>query len=284
MAQSFARPSANGVVGIKPTAGLLDGHGIIPITTRQDTAGAIGRTVEDAVILLDGLAAHSDANSLHSQLNKDDLRGLVLGYVLPMPTDSDSQAEAALFAAAVAELQRAGAKPVVLEMRNVDPAKCDILTVLLSEMHRDLGAYLSATGSQTSVHSLEDLVAFDQITPGEKVASDADQISAAVAHRTTDAAYKVAMQGCEDQAAQFAKIFDDLHLDAFLAITTDGLTALSAFAGSPHLTVPIGFIRNKVPSGLTVFGRRQQEATIIKIAYGFDEATGGRLRRNPPTP
>ena len=273
---------ANDVVGIKPTAGLLRSEKIIPITERQDTPGAIAKSVADGVTLLDALAARDEHESFQNDLYPNGLKDMVVGYA-NVPDPDTTPVTTALFQTALDDVKRAGAKTVAVDLSGVRADKCDILTILLAEMHRDLGQYLQGVEKNLPAHSLEELVAFNARTPAEIVSDDRDQMLAALKIDSNSAAYQDAMGVCYVQASNYGKVMDDNKIDVLVAPTTSLYTVLSAFAGNPHLTVPMGFVDGKRPLGLTFFGRHNQESIIIKAAYAFEIATQARHRRWPPT-
>lgn len=301
--------SANGVVGIKPTVGLISRDGIIPITADQDTAGPIARTVTDAAILLGVLAGFDrndpataaclqPGNCFHDYtrfLRKRALKGARIA-VPPFP---DSRAD--IMNAAIAVLQQEGADVQIIPALAPQlgtcvsvPAPADCSTVLLYGFKRDLNAYLAATPRAPSA-SLAEVIAFNEVTPG---ALKYDQ-SIALAAETLDT-----NAGSPDTARYMADRAEDVlrsrgtldavyngpdgkrgtadDVDAILFSANSG-AGTPAKAGYPSIVVPGGFlppadpIVNPFPSGVTFSGPAFSEPKLIGLAYAFEQATKHRV-------
>jgi len=298
--------SANGVVGIKPTVGLVSRAGVIPIAHSQDTAGPMARTVRDAAILL-GVLAGADPDDPPTTagnakrptdyttfLDPKGLEGARIG-VARKGFFGQSGAADRLAEAAIEVMRKLGA--IV-----VDPA--DIATygqfekseleVLLYEFKADLNAYLSALGPRAPVHSLEEAIAFnerhkDREMPffGQEIFLDA-QKKGPLASRE----YRVALER-NHRLSRVLGIDQTLaghRLDALVAPTgappsltdlvngdygTAGSSTLPAVAGYPHITVPMGYVFG-LPVGLSFFGGAWSEPTLIRLAYAFEQATHHR--------
>ena len=300
--------SANGVVGIKPTVGLVSRDGIIPITADQDTAGPITRTVRDAAILL-GVIAGYDANdpatapclepgncfSDYTQFLKSNaLRGARIG-VLPIPAN-----RADIMNAAVAVLRAQGA--VVEEITAPAgqlgscvaypiPAGCS--SVLLYGQKRDLNAYLANT-PDAPMSNIAEIVAFNAtyVPPmkyGQAIFEAAAQVdispgSADTARYQADRAYDLA-----NSRGPLDILYE--RYDAILA-SANSFAGTPAKAGYPSITVPGGFvppaapIANPFPSGVTFSGPAFSEPKLIGYAYAFEQATRHRVppASTPPLP
>ena len=300
--------SANSLVGIKPTVGLVSRAGIIPIAHSQDTAGPMARTVRDAVILLSALTGIDvrDEATKTSQgkfvadytqfLDKDGLRGMRLG-VARKHFGFNEQVDK-LMSDLLAEIKSAGA---VL----VDPADIPTqgkfddseLEVLLYEFKADLNTYLAALGPQAPVRSLKDIIAFneknrDREMPyfGQDLMVKAEAKGPLTSKPYIDALRKNHLL-TRTQGIDF--IMQKNKLDALIAPTggppwptdwlngdhfTGGYSSASAVAGYPHITVPAGYVFG-MPVGISFFGGAFSEPKLIKIAYAFEQAT--KARRPP---
>ena len=305
---SIVCPStANGLVGIKPTLGLVSRAGIIPIAHSQDTAGPMTRTVRDAAILLGAIAgpdprdaATADAGrapkDYTSFLDEGGLRGARIGVArkyFGFHAGVDKVMEAAL-----AEIRKRGAELV-------DPA--DIphtgeydeteLTVLLYELKADLNAYLTSLGPQAPVRTLADVIAFNDAHAREEMPYFGQDLFVKAQEKgpLTDLAYVEALARNRRLAALegIDAVMTQHKLDAIVAPTggpawmTDlvdgdhfggGMSTPPAVAGYPHVTVPAGYVFG-LPVGLSFVGRAWAEPGLIKLAYAFEQAT--RARRAP---
>jgi len=300
--------SANGIVGIKPTVGLVSRSGVIPISHTQDTAGPMCRSVRDAAILLTALAGADSEDSMttlsSSHISSDysqfcdphGLQGARIGVVRNLFGFSD--VVDALTDQALEVMKKQGA---IL----VDPAKIDSitkigeneLTVLMYELKADLNAYLARMGPGAPVHTLEDVIEFnDRHREKEMPYFGQDMFLKAQAKGPlTEKEYLDALGKSRQLAAKegIDAVIDQLKLDAFVAPTagpawiTDlvngdnsvgGSATAAAVAGYPHITLPAGFTFG-LPVGLSFFGRAWSEPMLIKIAYAFEQAT--KTRRPP---
>lgn len=293
--------SANGVVGIKPTVGLVSRAGIIPISHSQDTAGPICRTVADAAALLSALAGvDSDDASTQSPsrkassdytkfLDSGGLRGARIGVVRKLFDFSEKLVP--VMKAALDAMKSEGA---VL----VDPVEIDSLgkfddsenIVLQYEFKADLNKYL-AQFSNAPVHSLKEIIEFNERNHDKELLYFGQDIMVQCQARgpLTDKAYLDALAKNHRLARQqgIDAVMDQHKLDALIAPTagpswltdlvngdhdTGGSSSLAAVAGYPNINVPAGFIFG-LPVGISFFGCAWSEPTLIKIAYGFEQAT-----------
>src|SRR5712692_1116543 len=299
--------SANGIVGIKPTLGLLSRSGIIPIAHSQDTAGPMARTVRDAAILLNALAGPDPRDAATAEgkgkieadytrfLDPNGLRGARIGVARKYFGFSDSVDD--LMSSIMEEMKRQGA---IL----VDPADLEShgkfddteFTVLLYELKTDLTTYLAGR-PDAHVHSLKDIIEFNERNKSEEMPYFAQDtfIKAEAKGPLTSKEYLDALEANHrlSRAEGIDGLMDKFHLDAIMAPTgspawlTDlvngdhsggGSANAAAVAGYPDLTVPAGFISG-LPVGVSFFGRAWSEPVLLKIAYGFEQAT--RARKPP---
>jgi amidase len=299
--------SANGLVGIKPTLGLVSRSGIIPIAHSQDTAGPMARTVRDAAILLGVLAGVDVRDSATAEsagkgladyakfLDPNGLRGARIGVARKYFGFHDAVDKA--MEEAIYEMKRQGA--VV-----VDPAdlpshgKFDTteFTVLLYELKADLNAYL-ASRPDSQVHSLQEIIAFNDRNKDKEMPYFGQDIfvKAEAKGPLTEKEYLDALEANHRLSRKegIDAVMDDQHLDALVAPTagpawlTDlidgdhdsgGSSNAAAVAGYPDITLPMGFYAG-LPFGISFFGRAWSEPTLIKLAYAFEQA---RKVRKPP--
>ena len=307
---SIVSPSNNnGLVGIKPTLGLVSRTGIVPIAHSQDTAGPMARTVSDAAIVLAAIAGtdpadpatrDSDARRTRDYTKALDAGGLAgarLG-VIRQKLMGYSPATDAVMETALADLKRLGA--VI-----VDPADVPTigtfdeseLTVLLFEFKADLNKYLAGLGPQAPVHSLKDVIAFNDAHRDLEMPYFGQELMLRAEEKgpLTDRQYLAALERNHRLAQHdgIDAVMDRLHLDALVAPTggppwltdlvngdyaTNGSSTLAAVAGYPHVTVPAGQVFG-LPVGLSFIGRAWSEATLIRLAYAYEQGT---KRRRPP--
>jgi amidase len=301
---------ATALVGIKPTLGLVSRSGIIPIAHSQDTAGPMARTVEDAATLLDVLAGvdprdpvtdnprRPAAAAFETALDPNGLRGARIG-VARTKLFGYSDVTDRVANAAIDRMKALGAVIVdPADIPNVGAYDDTELEVLLYEFKADLNAYLGALGPAAKVHSLADVIAFDDANRDREMPFFAQELMLQAQKKgpLTDRAYRDALakdlrlsrkQGID-------AVMDRLHLDAIVAPsgnpawTTDLIngdhflgssTTPAAVAGYPSITVPAGFAFGQ-PIGLSFIGRAWTEAQLIQFAYAYEQAT---RHRRPPT-
>jgi amidase len=300
--------SANGIVGIKPTVGLVSRAGIIPISHSQDTAGPMGRTVADAAALLGSLAGadpddpatrlpgRKAAADYTKFLDRGGLRGARIGVVHKSYDFSESIAS--VLRAAFDAMKHEGAvliDPVeIASLGKFDDSEMD---VMLYEFKHDLNAYLGSAGPSVPVHSLKEVIAFNEEYAGKELAYFGQDLFVKAEKKgpLTDKAYLDALAKNHrlTRAEGIDAAMDKYRLDALVAPTagpswlidlvdgdhdTGGTSSLAAVAGYPNINVPAGFVLG-MPVGISFFGRAWSEPTLIKIAYAFEQAT---LHRRPP--
>lgn len=285
--------SANGIVGIKPTLGLVSQAGIIPIAHSQDTAGPMARTVADAAAVLGAIAedvpnAHRDYTPF---LDAGALRGARLGVArkaFGFHADVDAVMEQALDA-----MRGAGAVLVDVELAETKELGDAELLVLLYEFKHDLDAYLAGREG-VIVKSLADLIAFNQAHPADELVHFGQELFEMAAGKgpLTTPEYVDALATCRrlSQAEGIDAAMDQHQLDAIVAPTngpawqTDlvcgnhyggGSSSLPAVAGYPNVTVPAGFVRG-LPIGASFYGRAWSEPRLLAIAYAFEQLTAAR--------
>ncbi len=306
---SIVCPSGvNGIVGIKPTVGLVSRAGIVPIAHSQDTAGPMARTVTDAAILLGALtgADTDDPATGSSQgkaltdytrfLDPHGLRGSRIGVVRKSFGISD--AVDALMNQAIDEMKRQGAVIVdPADIGSMEQVGGSEFQVLLYELKADLNSFLAALGPGAPVHTLEEIIEFNEHNHEKEMPYFGQEtfISAQAKGPLTEKAYLDALEKDHRLARKegIDAVMEKFQLDALVAPTggpaflTDlvdgdhdvgGSSTPAAVAGYPNVTVPAGFIFG-LPVGVSFFGRAYSEPNLIKLAYSFEQAT--RHRRAP---
>jgi amidase len=300
--------SANGVVGIKPTLGLVSRAGIIPIAHNQDTAGPMARTVRDAAILLGVIAGVDPRDSATSAssgrgqadytqfLDASGLRGARIGVVRKHFGFND--AVDALMTSAIDVMKQQGAV-IVDPVEIVTEGKFDDseFDVLLYEFKADLNAYLAGLGPKAPVRTLKDIIDYNDAHKDQEMPYFGQDImiKAQAKGPLTEKAYLDALANDQKLSREqgIDAAMDKNKLDALITptggpawitdlITGDhfggGYSTASAVAGYPHITVPAGFTHS-LPVGISFFGRAYSEAALIKIAYAYEQAT--KHRRAP---
>jgi amidase len=309
---SVTSPSAAcSLVGLKPTVGLLSRAGIVPISHTQDTAGPMARTVRDAAILLgamvgvderDGATAASAGRSTTDYtkaLDPAGLRGARIG-VVRKKLFGYSDAADRVIADALDVLKRQGA--TLVDPANLEHAgeyNDDEQTVLLYDFKTDLDRYLAELGPGAPVHSIADVIAFNNAHRDTEMPYFGQELMLQAQEKgpLTEKAYQKALANCRKLARVegIDRTMDQYHLDALIAPTqgpaspidlvngdcgsSQSCTTPAAVSGYPHITVPAGYALG-LPVGLSFFGRAYSEAALLRFAYAFEQAAPARV---PPT-
>jgi amidase len=301
--------SITGVVGLKPTVGLVSRAGIIPIAHTQDTAGPMTRTVADAAALLgvlggvdprDAATAASEGRS-HADylqfLDPDGLRSARIGVERSYFGNDARQDD--LMEAALRAMAAAGATIV-------DPAELPrrretgrpSYEVLLYEFKADLEAYLVMSGAPNGMATLADLIAFNEANADREMPFFGQEIFLAAQEKgdLSSSEYLEALETARRLSRDegIDALMEQHGLDAIVAPTTGrvawptdlvngdpgsgGSSGPAAIAGYPSVTVPNGFIGG-LPAGILFFGRAWSEPTLLRIAYAYEQAT---LHRRAP--
>lgn len=295
--------SLNGLVGIKPTTGLLSRDGIIPISFTQDTPGPMARTVTDAAIALGTMVGvdSSDSKTIDSKenyyinytsfLNKDGIQGKRIGFWTG-PMGSHFRVDS-LMKKNIALLKKQGATIVKIDQISEKNIGGDSFQVLLYEFKDGLNKYFDSLGDDAPVENLDELVQKTLADSVEMRYFDHDLlIQANKKGDLKSQEYQQALKRLKTYSREkgLDKVMNEHNLDAIVAPTggpawkTDltngdnfGLSssAPAAHAGYPSITVPMGYI-DGLPVGISFFGRAWSEPTLIKIAYGFEQSTDVR--------
>jgi len=296
----------NGIVGIKPTVGLISRSGIVPISFTQDTPGPMGRTVEDVALCLGLLTGIDSADSKtlpsagNSQddytkfLKKDGLKGKRIGLMKENMGFSGKVDK--LIYETVELMKKQGAEIIEVEPLKDKSFSEASFQVLLFEFKDGLNNYFSQLGPDAPVKSLKELIAFNTKDSVELKYFDQKLLEQAESKASLDSPeYKSALskmwKGTRESGIDY--LVDKYKLDALMAPTgspawkTDlvngdhfvgGSSSLAAIAGYPSITVPMGFI-NELPVGVSFFGKAWSEPTLFEIAYSYEQAT--KIRKAP---
>jgi amidase len=304
---SIVSPASTcGIVGIKPTLGLVSRSGIIPIAHSQDTAGPMTRSVADAALLLGAIAGidaqdaatkegHGKAADYAAALRTDGLRGKRIGVARNF--FGSSPAIDAVIEKELAILKAQGATLVDVQVPNVDKYGDSELEVLLAEFRPDLEAWLAGYAPHAPVRSMADIIAFNDKHGSRELQHFGQEhlVAAQKKPGLDDKAYRDALANNHRYSREegIDKILKDEKLDALVAPTggtawlTDyingdhyggSFSSPAAVAGYPHVTVPAGFVAG-LPVGLSFVGTAWTEASLIGMAYAYEQAS---LRRRAP--
>ncbi len=304
---SIVCPStANGIVGIKPTVGLLSRSGIVPISFTQDTPGPMARTVRDAAIALgvmtgidpaDSKTAASEGEALTDYtpfLKEDGLNGKKLGW-FTSARGSHFKVDT-LMQNVVEHLRSLGAE--VVEIDNIYDREAGSLSfeLMLYEFKDGLNKYFASLGENAPVKSVEQLIEFNRNDHIELRYYDQELLIEAQAKGSVESAGFIAILEKMNRLVRdegIDKVMKEHNLDAFIAPTgapawkTDLINGDSfhvsssspaAMAGYPNITLPMGFI-DGLPVGISFFGRAWSEPLLIEIAFAFETST--KQRRAP---
>jgi amidase len=294
--------SLNGIVGLKPTVGLVSRLHIVPISHSQDTPGPMAKNVEIAARLLAAMAGsdpadpstkEADAHAVNyvTSLRTDALNGArigVLRFAAGWSADVD-----AIFERSVKLLANRGATLVEIgALRNLEKLRSAETIVLHAELKSDLNAYLATTPSNVTTRTLRALIAFNSVNAEQElslfgqdrfVMADATQgITDSEYIEATKTAIAVARaNGIDAMLARYrlsalvgptmppAWKIDAVNGDQFRG---EGPGSLAAVAGYPHLTVPMGLVKG-LPVGISFIGPPWSEATLLSYGYAFEAAS-----------
>ena len=296
---------ACGIVGIKPTVGLVSRSGIIPLSHTQDTAGPMARTVRDAALILGSLTG-VDPSDPATSASVDRTLGGYTSFLDPAGLSGTRIGVArayagfheevdGLFEDALAAMRSEGAEII-------DPANPGSIRdmgapeweVLLYEFKADLNAYLSQLGPEAPVRSLQEIIEFNERESARQMPWFGQEILLLAQEKgpLTEKPYLEALATARSLAGEkgIDEIMNRYRLDALVAPTggpawvTDlvngdhfagSSSEPAAIAGYPNITVPGGFVHG-LPVGLSFFGRAWSEPTLLRIAYAFEQATRAR--------
>lgn len=300
---SVVCPAAmNGLVGLKPTLGLVSRTHVVPISHSQDTPGPMGRSVRDVALLFSAMIGSDPADPATASadqhrrnhadgLKADALAGKRIGYWRP-----EMRAElGAAFDAALDKLRAAGATLVKVEMPRLEGLGDAEFLVLKAELKADLDAYLATTPAAVKTRTLEQVIAFNEANKAAEMPFFGQEIflDAARMKGLDDPAYKaarekslrLARQGLDTMMeAAGAELLvtptygtpwlsDPAHGDQF---TGPSASELPAVSGYPHLTVPMGLV-DGLPAGLSFIGKPWSDGMLLQAGYAYEQAARARV-------
>lgn len=295
---------ANGVVGIKPTVGLVSRSGIIPISFTQDTPGPMARTVEDAAICLGALTGIDTADSktlagsnhyktdYTAYLNKDGLQGKRIGWY-QQPMGAHHKVDS-LMHRAIADMEAQGAEIIPIDAIWKQRIGGASFTVMLYEYKAGLNAYFAGLGPDAPIKDLAALIAFNAADSLEMRYYDQRYLEMALEKGDLNSEEYLASLDLITRLARaegIDRVMAAHGLDAFVAPTgspawkTDwvngdhfqlGSSSPAAIAGYPNITVPMGYV-DGLPVGLSLFGAAWSEPQLIEMAYAYEQATQHRV-------
>ena len=304
---SILCPAAiNGIVGIKPTLGLVSRSGIIPIAHSQDTAGPMTRSVSDAAILLGIMIGADKTDSITSQaakaekdytrfLQKDGLKAARIGVARQYFGRNARLDE--ILEANLKVLKENGAELIDVNFPTLREFGDAEFEVLLFEFKADLNKYLQNRGGKYK--TLKDLIEFNEQNKDREMPYFGQEIfiKAEAKADLEDRAYRLALLQSKvlTQDKGIDAVMNKDKLDAIIAPSNSqswmidlingdcgsgyvSSSSIAAVSGYPNITVPMGFL-NELPIGLSFFGRAFSEGVLIKLAYAFEQAT--KARRKP---
>lgn len=293
--------SVNGLVGLKPTVGLLSQQGIVPISKSQDTAGPMARNVTDIAIVLTQLVRHAatscavpstDCATIDYQAGLDAgwLKGKRIG-VLRFKAGSHPELTD-LYERALSHLRAAGAALFEVDTPDMAPIDSAEKIVLRNEFKTGLDAYLGAAPAAVKTRDLQQLIDFNRASPyelelfGQEIFLQAQQTKG-----TADADYQKALQDSRHLAGEqgIDRLLREQKLDLLVAPTStaawrvdrvdghsssESFTTLPAVSGYPHLTVPMGQVQG-LPVGLSFIGTAWSEPQLLAAGFSFETHTDG---------
>ena len=298
---SITCPAAiNGIVGFKPTVGLVSRTHIVPISESQDTAGPMTRTVRQAAELLSAIAGSDPADAATREadrrkvdyaaaLDADALRGKRIGvmrFAAGFGTDP-------AFNAALAVIKARGATLVEIDKFDDKAIGGNEFSVLLTEFKAGLNAYLASTPPSVATRTLADVIAFNKANAGREMALFGQETfeRAEKTKGLGDPAYIKARKVSFEAAGPngIDKMMRDHRLDALVGptmpaawkidavhgdqISGGGAGSLAAVAGYPHLTVPMGQVKG-LPVGLSFIAGKWEDAKVLSLGFAYENARG----------
>lgn len=289
--------NVNGVVGFKPTVGVVPQQYIIPISHSQDTAGPMTKTVKGAAMMLTAMAGMDASIDYAAGLDTASLSGKRVG-VMRFAQGSNADIHAR-FDAALAVLEAQGAELVEIDTFDPDAENFwgDALSVLEYEFRHTLNAYLSDTPDSVATRSLAELIAFNEANADIELALfDQDLLESSEAKGPlTDAAYLNALAAVQSATREkgIDKLLAEHSVDMLVSpsgpvsprvdpINGDtwpswaGAGYLAAIAGYPHITVPMGDVHG-VPIGFSIMGAKDADAEILSWGYAYEQASQMRV-------
>jgi amidase len=295
--------SMNGLVGLKPTLGMVSRTHVVPISHSQDTPGPMGRSVRDVAILFSGMVASDPADPATAQagahardfaagLSPDALRGVRIAVLHPDMPDAMKP----VYAAALDVLRRAGAVLVDVDAPKLAGIGEAEGQVLHTELKADLDAYLATTPPAVTARTLDAVIAFDEANKGVEMPFFGQEtfLVASKTNGLADPEYlgarakSLRLAGREGIDAMLKKanatiLVEPTYGQAWLSDTVSGdhfdgpsASELPAISGYPHLTVPMGLAKG-LPVGLSFIATAWQDQAVLDAGYAYEQASHARV-------
>lgn len=300
--------SVNGVVGFKPTVGMVSRTHVVPISHSQDTPGPMASSVRDAALLMNAIAGTDPADPATAEASRhvtdftaglatSSLKGVRIGVLrrqagrLPSVT--------AVFERALADMRAAGAELVEIDYKEPDELGNAELEVLLYELRTDMNAYLASLPGNPPARTLADLIAFDKAHAAQELRWFGQDLFEAAEKKTDEAAYTKARATSLRLAGKegIDKLLADNRVSLLVAPTTGpawaidlihgdhsigniGAGSLPAVAGYPHLTVPMGAVEG-LPVGLSFIATQWDDKRVLEAGAAYERARSVKL--SPPS-
>lgn len=306
---SVIGPAAfNGVVGYKPTLGLVPRTHVVPLSPVQDTVGTLTRSVADAALLLSLMAGPDAADPATAEatarredyparIRAADLKGVRLGVVRPDGPGTPGDPRQALLARTLDRLRAAGAEIVEVPGYDEAPLRALQLDIFVPDFKASIDRYLATAAPQVRVRSLEQLVAFNQAEPRETALFGQELfVRALTAPPADDPAWQALVARARRMAGPegIDRLCAEHKVSALIGITTDvapvvdmvgngprmtSITTMAAIAGYPHLTLPMGQVEG-LPLGISLIGPAWSDGQLLATGAALEKLLP---RRSPPT-
>ena len=288
--------SINGVVGIKPTVGLVSRDGIIPISSSQDTAGPMARSVYDAAIVLEAISGRDpkDKTTFNipqdydfkrlTKLDPNYLNGKRIGVI--KISDDAPEVTKNLTNKIVIVLENLGAEVIEISLKPLDSDDWSKeFYLLLYEFNVGLNDYLQKSSSKT--RNIEELIEFNNQNKREILKYFGQDILEESIRAVDDAAYSDALKLIEASKARIDAVLEEESIIAIVGLTRNpawkinyrkgdnfengwGNGGISAIAGYPHITIPLDYV-DGMPTGVSFMGTAWDEVNLLNIAYAFEQ-------------
>lgn len=287
----------NGLVGLKPTVGLVSRTYVVPISHSQDTPGPMGRSVADIAAMLTVMAGSDPADkaTAEADAHKTDYATGLAGYslkgvrigVLRDQVGNDAKTTA-VFETALKQLTNQGAVLVEIKDSSLPNYGNEELDVMMYELKADLNAYLATTPAAVKTRTLADVIAFNKANAAQEMPYFGQELfeRAEATKGLNDPVYLKAATLKSHAAARLDGLMKDNNVTVLLAptygpawlsdlvygdqYTGPSSTSLPAISGYPHLTVPMGTVQG-LPVGLSFIGPKWSEAMLLKTGYAFEQ-------------
>lgn len=270
------------ITSIKPTLGLVSRHGIIPISSLQDSAGPMSRTVKDSAMLLDVLKGKDDHDVFtrlipkeetdYSQACEKDVKGMTVG-ILTFEGHEEKGEELAILNEAKKVLEDKGVTFKTITKKYALP---DNTQTLSPEMNRDMNAFLSTIRSATDIHTFSDIVAFNAEDPRRNLKHGQGRFLEALGNDRAlkDPTYLKARKAMNEEIDVFKSLFKTHGVDALI---TTKITGYPPVAGLPSVIVPAKALKDTTPRSILFIGKPFTESTLLPLAHTYETLTHKRI-------